>query len=205
MKPAYAACDTLNGGAVGAGQPTGTTEAIPVKAIASDHGGYAVTFAVPQLPLRLLHARSLFLIVASSSPPCELRWPALQAPGAGGLDPADIAAPATDTQMIALSHGHASQHNHAHKQAGTSPVVRSTRNPDPLFYDLVAAAASCPPGQVLFAGDSLPSDVTGDRAGMRAVLVRPGGLRPGERGQLPPAAPVIAHVRELPAVMEELA
>jgi FMN phosphatase YigB (HAD superfamily) len=98
-----------------------------------------------------------------------------------------------------LSHRHA-QHISAQKQAGTRPLVRSTGKPEPLFYELVLAAAGCPASQVLFAGDNLGYDVAAPIShGMRAVLVRPHGLRPGE--SLPGGALLIGHVRDLPALL----
>jgi FMN phosphatase YigB (HAD superfamily) len=52
---------------------------------------------------------------------------------------------------------------------------------DPLFYDLVITAAQCPAGQVLFVGNNIVNDVARPmRAGMKACLVRPEGLRAGE-------------------------
>jgi len=54
---------------------------------------------------------------------------------------------------------------------------------------------------VLFVGDRIDYDVAAPmRAGMRACLVRPVGLRPGEL--LPEGAFMIGHVRELPALLE---
>jgi hypothetical protein len=51
---------------------------------------------------------------------------------------------------------------------------------------------------VLFAGDNFRCDIKGPPScGMQAVLVRPGGLRPGET--LPGTVPLIRHFRELPA------
>jgi FMN phosphatase YigB (HAD superfamily) len=56
---------------------------------------------------------------------------------------------------------------------------------------------------VLFVGDNLSCDVEGPLVhGMRAVLVRPQGLRQGE--ELPGGALLIRHIRELPALMEAL-
>lgn len=100
-----------------------------------------------------------------------------------------------------MSHRHASQHKPTQKQAGTSRLVRSTGKPDPLFYDLVLAAAGCPARQVLFVGDNLGCDVTAlVTRGMHAALVRPHGLRPGE--VLPAGALLIGHIRDLPALLE---
>ena len=123
--------------------------------------------------LHELHDLGLVLVLGSNTLPGERRWPALQAAGVHRLFRAAI-----------LSY----------------PLGVS--KPDPLFYELVATAAGCPPGQVLFAGDSFPNDVIGaDHAGMRTALIRHGGLlRPGEDERLPAATRIISHVRELPAL-----
>jgi FMN phosphatase YigB (HAD superfamily) len=72
-----------------------------------------------------------------------------------------------------VSHRYASQHTRARKQGDTNPLVRSTGKPEPLFYQLVLAAAETPPEQVLFVGDNLACDVIAPLAhSMRAVLVR---------------------------------
>jgi FMN phosphatase YigB (HAD superfamily) len=64
----------------------------------------------------------------------------------------------------------------------------------------VLAAAGCPANQVLFIGDNFACDVAGPVAhGMRATLVRPDGLRPGEK--LPGEALLIRHVRDLPPLL----
>jgi FMN phosphatase YigB (HAD superfamily) len=100
-----------------------------------------------------------------------------------------------------VSHRKASQHTRLRKQVGTSRLVRSTGKPEKIFYDLVVVAAGCPASQVLFVGDNLACDVAAPVAhGMRAALVRPQGLRPGEK--LPAGAVLIRHVRELPALLE---
>jgi FMN phosphatase YigB (HAD superfamily) len=53
---------------------------------------------------------------------------------------------------------------------------------------------------VLFVGDNLRCDVAGPLAhGMRAALVRPQWLSPGET--LPDGALLIQHVAELPALL----
>jgi len=55
----------------------------------------------------------------------------------------------------------------------------------------------------MFVGDNLAYAVAEPIAhGMRAALVRPHGLRPGE--ELPPGALLIRHVNELPGLLEEL-
>lgn len=111
------------------------------------------------------------IILASNTQPHETRWPALQQ---AGID---------DLFSVALL-----------------SYLLGVRKPDPVFYRLVLAAAGAPPGQVLFVGDNLQCDVIAPLAhGMRAVLVRLEGLRPGER--LPGGALMIAHVRELPALL----
>jgi FMN phosphatase YigB (HAD superfamily) len=77
----------------------------------------------------------------------------------------------------------------------------NVRKDEPLFYDLVVTAARCPAPEVLFVGDSIANDVVGPmRAGMQACLVRPGGLRPGER--VLDRALLIGHICELPALVE---
>lgn len=102
-----------------------------------------------------------------------------------------------------MSHRHASRRIRPQKQADTSRVVRSTCKPDPVFYRLALAAAGAPPEQVLFVGDNLQADVIAPLThGMRAVLVRPQGLRQGET--LPDGALLIEHVRELPALLETM-
>ncbi len=75
--------------------------------------------------------------------------------------------------------------------------------PDPRFYAAVANAArgetGCAPEAILFVGDTLDKDVIGPRAfGMRAALVHAGPPPPG----LPDDAPVIAHLAELPGLLE---
>jgi len=75
--------------------------------------------------------------------------------------------------------------------------------PDPRFYAAVADAArgeaGCPPEAILFVGDTLDKDVIGPRAfGMRAALVHAGPPPPG----LPEGVPIIAHMAELPDLLE---
>ena len=125
--------------------------------------------------LRTLHDdHGLRLILASNTMPCETRWPALQKAGIDGL-----------FSVALLSY----------------PL--GVRKPEPLFYRLVLAAAESPPDQVLFVGDNLAYDVAEPITyGMRAALVRPHGLRPGE--ELPHGALLIRHVNELPCLLEEL-
>jgi FMN phosphatase YigB (HAD superfamily) len=111
---------------------------------------------------------------SSNTQPHETRWPALQKAGIDDL-----------FSVVLLSY----------------PL--GVRKPDPLFYRLVLAAAGAPPGKVLFVGDNLACDVVGPIShGMRAALVRPEGLRPGE--VLPGGALLIQHVRELPALLEAM-
>jgi HAD superfamily hydrolase (TIGR01549 family) len=123
--------------------------------------------------LRALHDDlALRIILASNTQPHETRWPALQK---AGID---------DLFSVALL---------------SYPL--GIRKPDPVFYQLVLAAAGAPPEQVLFVGDNLRCDVVAPLAhGMRAALVRPEGLRPGE--SLPSGALLIRHVRDLPALLE---
>ncbi len=122
--------------------------------------------------LRTLHNDlALRIILASNTQPYETRWPALQK---AGID---------DLFSVALL---------------SYPL--GVRKPAPLFYRLVLAAAEAPPEQVLFIGDNLQRDVVAPVAhGMRAALVRPQGLRPGE--ELPGQALLISHVRELPQLL----
>ena len=108
----------------------------------------------------------------SNTQPHETRWPALQQAGIDGLFTAAV-----------LSY----------------PL--GVRKPSPVFYKVVLAAADCPADEVLFVGDHLENDATAPaRHRMRTALVRPCGLRPGE--VLPDGALLIAHVAELPALLE---
>lgn len=155
-----------------------------VKAIALDYGGTIsldnLDHVLGQKPvdpaaaaaLRILRDDlGMRLILASNTQPHETRWPALQQAGIDHLFAAAI-----------LSY----------------PL--GIRKPSPLFYEIVLAAAGCPPDEVLFVGDHLENDVTVPaRRGMRTVLIRPRGQRPGE--MLPDGATVITHVRELPALL----
>jgi putative hydrolase of the HAD superfamily len=103
--------------------------------------------------------------------PHETRWPALQKAGIDDL-----------FSVLLLSY----------------PL--GVRKPEPLFYRLVLAAAEAPPGQVLFVGDNLQCDVAAPLAhGMRAALVRPHGLRPGEI--LPDDALLIRHISDVPPLL----
>ena len=155
----------------------------PVRVLAVDYGGTIsldrIDHQLREKPvdpaaaaaLRTLHQDGICLLLASNTLPCEMRWPALQQAGIDGLFRAAL-----------LSY----------------PL--GVRKPDPLLYDLVLAAAGCPAGQVLFVGDNLACDVIAPMAhGMRAALVRPHGLRPGE--ELPDGALLIGHVRDLPAAL----
>jgi FMN phosphatase YigB (HAD superfamily) len=155
----------------------------PVAAMALDYGGTisagTIDHLIGQKPvdpaaaaaLRTLHDDGLRLILASNTLPGETRWPALQKAGIDGLF------------CVALL---------------SYPL--GTRKPEPLFYRLVLAAAESPPERVLFVGDNLTNDVaTPITHGMRAALIRPHGLRPGE--VLPGGALLIRHVRDLPALL----
>jgi len=158
-----------------------------IKAVALDYGGTisceAIDHLIGQKPvdpavaatLRTLHdEHGLRIILASNTLPCETRWPALQK---AGID---------QIFCVALL---------------SYPL--GVRKPEPLFYRLVVAAAETPPEQVLFAGDNLECDVAAPIThGMRAALVRPHGLRPGE--VLPSGALLIQHVRDLPALLETM-
>lgn len=75
--------------------------------------------------------------------------------------------------------------------------------PDPRFYAAVATVAreatGCGPDGVVFVGDTVDKDVLGPRScGMRPVLI--------ERGRRPAGltddVPVVAHLSELPALLE---
>jgi FMN phosphatase YigB (HAD superfamily) len=114
----------------------------------------------------------LRLILATNATAAETRWPALQLAGVHEL-----------FQVALISYS------------------LNVRKDEPLFYDLVITAAQCPASEVLFVGNSIANDVAGPmRAGMRACLVRPGALRPGEH--LPDGALLIGHIRELSALLE---
>jgi FMN phosphatase YigB (HAD superfamily) len=154
----------------------------PVSVIATDYGTLTlneIDHLLGEKPvdpaaadaLRTLHEYGINLLVASNTTPGEKRWPALQQAGINSLFRAAL-----------LSY----------------PL--GVRKPAPLFYELVLAAAGAPPEQVLFVGDNFACDVAGPVAhGMRAALVRPDGLRPGE--ELPEGALLISHVRELPPLL----
>lgn len=123
--------------------------------------------------LRTLHDHhALRIILASNTRPNETRWPALQK---AGID--DLFSVALLSYPLGIS------------------------KPDPIFYRLALTAAEAPPEQVLFVGDNLHCDVIAPLAhGMRAALVRPEGLRPGE--SLPSGALLIRHIRDVPALLE---
>jgi FMN phosphatase YigB (HAD superfamily) len=121
--------------------------------------------------LRELGRLGLRLLLATNATAAETRWPALQM--------ADV--------------------HHLFKVALISCSLNIGKD-DPLFYDLMITAAQCPAGQVLSVGNNIANDVAGPmRAGMKACLVRPEGLRASEH--LPHGALLIAHVRELPALV----
>lgn len=64
--------------------------------------------------------------------------------------------------------------------------------------------ARFPGRDVLFTGDSLDGDALGrDRAGVLAAPVRLGRLLPGDRERLSAGTHVIAHTRELPALLKD--
>jgi HAD superfamily hydrolase (TIGR01549 family) len=151
----------------------------PPTCLAIDYGPTISTRAIdhligqkpvePEAAAALRTLRNEFglrIVLASNTQPHETRWPALQQ---AGID--DIFAVALLSYPLGV------------------------RKPDPVFYRLVLAAAGAPPEQVLFVGDNLQADVVAPLThGMRAVLVRPHGLRPGE--ELPDGV-VIRHVQEL--------
>jgi HAD superfamily hydrolase (TIGR01549 family) len=156
----------------------------PVTCLVTDYGSTisadAIDHLIGQKPvdpeaavaLRALHDDlALRIILASNTQPHETRWPALQKAGIEDL-----------FSVVLLSY----------------PL--GVRKPDPLFYRLVLAAAEAPDEQVLFVGDNLQCDVAAPLAhGMRAALVRPHGLRPGE--ELPERALLISHARDLPQLL----
>jgi hypothetical protein len=111
---------------------------------------------------------------SSNTLPGETRWPALQKAGIDRL-----------FSVALLSY----------------PL--GVRKPETVFFRLVLTAAQAPPDQVLFVGDNLEHDVSAPIShGMRAALVRPRGLRPGE--VLPDGTLLIEHVRDLPALLEAM-
>jgi FMN phosphatase YigB (HAD superfamily) len=157
-----------------------------IKAVAVDFGGTIsldrIDHQLGEKPvdpaaaaaLRVLHERGINLLIASNTMPCEKRWPALQQAGIDHL-----------FRVVLLSY----------------PL--GVRKPEPLFYRLVLAAAEAPAEQVMFVGDNLAYDVAAPIThGMRAAMVCPHGLRPGE--ELPDGALLIRHVSELPGLLEEL-
>jgi HAD superfamily hydrolase (TIGR01549 family) len=155
-----------------------------IRAVALDFGGTIsldrIDHLIRQKPvdpaaaaaLRILHEDlGLRIILGSNTQPHETRWPALQK---AGID---------DLFSVVLT-----------------SYALGVRKPDPVFYRLVLAAAGAPPDQVLFVGDNLDCDVTAPIThGMRAALVRPHGLRPGEA--LPAGAFLIRRVSDLPALL----
>lgn len=157
-----------------------------VSVIATDYGGTLSRDRVDHLlgekpvdpaaaaAVRVLHDDlGLRLVLASNTHPGERRWPALAAAGIDGLFCCAL-----------LSY----------------PL--GTAKPEPLYWSLLLAAAGCPADQVLVCGNNLRNDVAAPLDhGMRAVLVRPGGLRPGEL--LPDGALMISHVADLPALISE--
>lgn len=75
--------------------------------------------------------------------------------------------------------------------------------PHPRFYAAVTTAAreatGCGPDGVVFVGDTVDKDVLGPRScGMRPVLIEPGPRPAG----LADDVPVVAHLSELPALLE---
>jgi putative hydrolase of the HAD superfamily len=81
--------------------------------------------------------------------------------------------------------------------------VLGVGKPDPRFYTAVTTAAreatGCGPQGVVFVGDTMDKDVLGPRScGMRPVLINPGPPPP----TLAADVPVLAHLSELPALLE---
>ena len=157
-----------------------------IKVVALDYGGTLSQDRIDHLlgekpvdpaaaaAVRVLHDDlGLRLILASNTRPGERRWPALAAAGIDGLFCCAL-----------LSY----------------PL--GTAKPEPLFWSLLLAAGGCRADQVLVCGNNLRNDVAAPlEHGMRAVLVRPYGLRPGEL--LPDGALMISHVAHLSAVISE--
>lgn len=74
---------------------------------------------------------------------------------------------------------------------------------DPQFWAAIRATAAVPPGQVLYVGDRVGTDIRPAlAAGMCACLVNPGRRRPAD---LPQGVPVIDHIRSLPALLRAAA
>ncbi|MUN41670.1 HAD family hydrolase [Actinomadura litoris] len=72
--------------------------------------------------------------------------------------------------------------------------------PDPLAYAAVCHAAGCPPEQVMVVGDNYTNDVAGPLAyGMRAAVLRPGGLGPDEH--LPYGLHLLRRLTDLPPLL----
>ena len=123
--------------------------------------------------LRALAGRGLALILSSNTADGEDRWPALRAAGISDV-----------------------------WRAAFMSASVGVRKPDPAFYRLITAAANCWPDQVLHIGNNLETDILGpQRFGMHTALVRAGGAAEDERAMLPPGTLVIAHLRELPALL----
>lgn len=81
--------------------------------------------------------------------------------------------------------------------------VLGVGKPDPRFYAAVTTAAreatGCGPQGVVFVGDTVDKDVLGPRrCGMRPVLINSGSPPAG----LSADVPVLAHLAELPALLE---
>ncbi|HEY6425212.1 MAG TPA: HAD family hydrolase [Pseudonocardiaceae bacterium] len=81
--------------------------------------------------------------------------------------------------------------------------VLGVGKPDPRFYAAVTTASreatGCGPERVVFVGDTVDKDVLGPRrCGMRPVLIEPGPRPAG----LTDDVPMVAHVSELPALLE---
>ncbi|MFE9569051.1 HAD family hydrolase [Streptomyces sp. NPDC006692] len=73
--------------------------------------------------------------------------------------------------------------------------------PDPRFYAAVAAAADCPPEEVLFVGDNPRTDAFGPHAyGMSAVLITSSPRPP----DLPARIGTIGHLGELSAHLDRI-
>lgn len=76
--------------------------------------------------------------------------------------------------------------------------------PDPAFFQVAIDALGVPPRQIAMIGDNVRTDVgAAQRLGLRGILVRTGGYRPGDlqRGVIPDA--VLDSVADLPAWWQE--
>ncbi len=86
-------------------------------------------------------------------------------------------------------------------------AVLGVEKPSTEFFDVVTAAAGCPPSEIAYVGDRLDNDVLPARqAGMRTVLLRrgPWGYLHAERPDATLADVVADSLIELPARLAQL-